>query len=416
VKVAERPVLLDVEVVELLRSEPELLALADAVSSTQPAPPRRLRLRRLIPLAAALLVALVVVQLAPWRTEGGGLVDRALAAVGGGPVVHFVIETRTPGVTTVEIASGRAEPVTLRVEQWFDSERLLRHTVTYRNGLATSDVLERPGGGETSTGPVKVRPGFEPRLEPALDFVSGYREALRQGRATEVAGADVEGRSVRWLRFESNRVLELVAVDRETFKPLVIRRGDISGHAAEEWRVATIETVAHEAADLQPPRRQAPTPFAGQVLDRRPISVAAAAVALGGTAVTAGQSFSGLRLGSIQLETLSRTYPPGAAHVRTRSAGLRLAYGNLTPRGRADVQDGGVELTQSAEPEIAYGFGSGRTFTQNPVPPEGYLEATRFSTTWLCQLRASGLFVTVRTSTRELCLATARALRPTKAS
>jgi hypothetical protein len=414
VKLVERPVLLDVEVVELLRSEPELLALADAVSSTQPLPRRRLRIGRLTATAAALVVALVVVQMAPWRAEGG-LVDRALAAVGGGPVVHFVIETRTPGVTTVEIASGRAEPVTLRVEQWFDSERHLRHTVTYRNGLATGDVLERPGGGETSTGPVKVLPGFEPQLEPALDFLGGYRDALKEGRATEVNGADVDGRSVRWLRFRSGRVLELVAVDRETFKPLVIRRGDVRGHAAGEWRVAAIEAVSRADADLQPPRRQAPTPFSGQVLERRPVSVAAAAVALGGTAVTAGQSFSGLRLGSIQLETLSRSYPQAVVHVRRRSVGLRLDYGKLTPRGRADVLDGGVQLTQSAKPEIAYGFFSGRTFTQNPVPPEGYLEATRLTGTWLCQLRASGLFVTVRTSTRELCLATARALRPTRA-
>jgi hypothetical protein len=123
-----------------------------------------------------------------------------------------------------------------------------------------------------------------------------------------------------------------------------------------------------------------------------------------------------LRLGSIQLETLSRSYPPGTANARRRSVGLRLAYGNLTPRGRADVMAGGVEITQSTEPEMAYGFGSGRTFAQNPVPPEGYLEATELSTTWLCQLRASALFVTVRTSTRELCLQAARALRPTKPS
>jgi hypothetical protein len=414
VKLAERPVLLDVEVVELLRNEPELLALADAVSSTQAVPRRRVRLGRLISIAAAVAVAFVALQVSPWRGDGG-LVDRALAAVGAGPVVHFVIETQTPGVTTVEIASGRAEPVTLRVEQWFDSERLLRHTVTYRNGLMTSDILERPGGGETSTGPVKVLPGFEPRLEPALDFVSGYRDALGAGRATEVDGADVDGRSVRWLQFQSSRVLELVAVDRESFKPLLIRRGDVKGRGAVEWRIAMIDAVSREEADFRSPRREATTAFAGEVLERRPISVAEAAIALGGRALTAGQSLSGLRLGSIQLETLSRSYPREALHARKRSVGLRLAYGNLTPRGRADVMAGGVEITQSAEPEIAYGFGSGLTFTQNPVPPEGYLEATRVSAMWLCQLRASGLFVTVRASTRELCLATARALRPTQA-
>jgi hypothetical protein len=71
----------DVETLEVLRDQPELLAIADAVASTQR---RRRRLpRRLLLAAAAALAAAAVALLAPRQGENsGGLVsERALAAL-----------------------------------------------------------------------------------------------------------------------------------------------------------------------------------------------------------------------------------------------------------------------------------------------------------------------------------------------
>src|SRR5262249_21223252 len=91
----------DPEVVETLRNEPELLAIADALQSAgdrieAPTPSRRARPRWLRPAAAALAFAAVlgVVLASPWDSGSGpSLVERARAAVGDEPVDHVVLQT-----------------------------------------------------------------------------------------------------------------------------------------------------------------------------------------------------------------------------------------------------------------------------------------------------------------------------------
>jgi hypothetical protein len=70
--------LTDVEVVELLHNEPELLALADALTEARP------RRRKLYPITlpvAAAVAAGVALALLYWPSTSGGIV----AAVGDGP-------------------------------------------------------------------------------------------------------------------------------------------------------------------------------------------------------------------------------------------------------------------------------------------------------------------------------------------
>ena len=123
----------DVETLELLRDEPELLAIADAVASTQR---RRRRLpRRVLLAAAAVLAAAVVALLAPWQNEDGrGLVpERALAALPApAPVMHVVLEHRLG--TRVHLETGRLSPVLVRSESWYDQERSLLRVRGYRDG------------------------------------------------------------------------------------------------------------------------------------------------------------------------------------------------------------------------------------------------------------------------------------------
>ena len=62
----------DREVLDLLRDEPELLAIADAVSDTQNRP-RQLRPFRAVGAVALAVVAIFVLVLAaPWERGGGG--------------------------------------------------------------------------------------------------------------------------------------------------------------------------------------------------------------------------------------------------------------------------------------------------------------------------------------------------------
>lgn len=94
------PVLRDDELVEMLIDEPQLLALADALVVTKHTAtevvsvgPSRRRARRFVATASlaalcALLAAVLLVS--PWQGSPN-IVDKAFAAVGGGPVLHVVV-------------------------------------------------------------------------------------------------------------------------------------------------------------------------------------------------------------------------------------------------------------------------------------------------------------------------------------
>ena len=77
----------DREVLEVLRDEPELLAIADAVSETERPSALLSPVRWLAAVALAAVALFALVLAAPWdRGGGGGVLDRALAAIpAGGP-------------------------------------------------------------------------------------------------------------------------------------------------------------------------------------------------------------------------------------------------------------------------------------------------------------------------------------------
>ena len=84
-----------------------------------------------VAMAAAVVAAVVAVLLvSPW-SGGGGLVQRALAAVGTGPVLHVVTEQPSSswrGIQPVSLPSGTPIQVTQRQEIWFDQSRDLKKT------------------------------------------------------------------------------------------------------------------------------------------------------------------------------------------------------------------------------------------------------------------------------------------------
>src|SRR5436190_21954613 len=85
----------DREVLDLLRDEPELLAIADAVADTQQRPRLLLPFRAIVAVTPA-AAALFVLDLASrWDRGGGGrgsVLDRALAALGSsGPVPQMTM-------------------------------------------------------------------------------------------------------------------------------------------------------------------------------------------------------------------------------------------------------------------------------------------------------------------------------------
>jgi hypothetical protein len=123
----------DRELVDVLADRPDLLAIADAVAETKPR--RKRRPSGVIALAAALAAAAAVALVAPWGNRGPDVVERALAAIGTGPVLHAVVEYSGDDAI-VDLETGRSVKRVHRTEFWYDDANR-----SLRTRLSTDGVL-----------------------------------------------------------------------------------------------------------------------------------------------------------------------------------------------------------------------------------------------------------------------------------
>ena len=105
-----------------------------AAQETRPARARRSKrsflARRLVPVLARAAIVFSFALVAPWRHgPGGTVIDRALAAIENGPVLHIVCKTPL-GLSYVEIATGRETPLLYTTEVWYDRSRDFKHVAT----------------------------------------------------------------------------------------------------------------------------------------------------------------------------------------------------------------------------------------------------------------------------------------------
>jgi hypothetical protein len=192
----------DREVLELLRDEPELLAIADAVAETERPSALLSPARWLAAVALAAVALFALVLAAPWdRGGGGGVLDRALAAIGTkGPVTHL----------TTRLDSPAAEPLT--AESFYEPRTHLLRVVTRDEGRIVSDFTTKATEDQFTT-----FPGL-------LDTVAFYRAALANGQAKVVGTGDWHGRPVYWVELEKGGGFQLrIGIDRSTYRPIVFR-------------------------------------------------------------------------------------------------------------------------------------------------------------------------------------------------
>lgn len=437
----------DPELRDLALSQPELLAVADALSSApgvdaRAGKGRRFDVGRLAAAAAALAAVAVVALIAPWGRSGrDGLNSLALAAIGSQPVLHVVAEeTFPPTAELIDIASGQARPVSeeQQLEIWYDADQGLKHTITRSGSTLIDDVLETPAGGFSPGGIVydcawiaahpveatKARvscnanmdngttPHVIPRPKPTLDqalagFLDGYRNALADGTARDAGPGRLDGHPVVWLEFPlAEGGSERAALDTTTHKPLLIENS-----AGQRMRITSIETVGTDDANFTRPSKDelgdqpsygGPVPRTRQDL---PLDPAAMAEALPG-AVWAGPTSSGLALASAE-RMVMRTSFADDTRPRQLAAGLSLVY-SANPD---DIGAVSVHLDESRTPQFGYSWG----FVRGDSPAEGTIYAPIFesgSDTAMGFTVVHGIYVTLRASSRELLLAAVRALRP----
>jgi hypothetical protein len=385
----------DQEVVELLREEPELLALADAVAETQ-ARPRRTR--RVAARAGGVLAVAAVVLLAVllWPGGGGrpqGVLGKALAALGDGPVLHLIV--RQPvGAELIELRGNRTIVPKYEIESWFDRDFNHSHTILRLGGRTLGEFVlpdDLQGRGAT-VGPV----------DPAYAALwTGYREALENGTAKVEREDHLFGRPVYWLRFppaEHDRPGSLVAIDRRSYSPLAFRYETTPGRSVE-IRVLLARLQAYDEADFRR-RTDVPNPLSGTSTTSSSSSgpVIPTQTAKIKPWLTAGPTVAGLSQTSVSPTTVSSN---------GRSAqGFDLVYGSETASKSLRISQ------LKRPPDRSEWKGIPRGFVR---VSEGESSGSDNKTIpfWTGNLVVDGVYVTIETGvSKEALLAAARALQP----
>ena len=347
-------------------------------------PPRRSRLPLRLAVVGVAVVGILVLLVAPWKADTG-IVERAQAAVGKGPVFHVVIRSQSSG-RLVELATRRSRPVYDEQEIWWDPARGF-HLVGRFGARRYADGLSRS----------------RPRPDVPSGFVTGYREALDSGQA-KVAGKDVvRGKKVTWLEIRTGGVTLEVAVDSENGDPVRIRYTP-GGNAAvaEVHDVLRAESLPAGAGDfdVQPlPTRPLPLSGLGGSASResRGVGVGVAQKILGQPPLWLGREHAGF-----PHEGFFRTWVQLGGRA-LRYTGVVASYGPVAVSERARLlpilRPDELKVWAATRPGFVLLYRSRFGF---PRGTAGFL-------------RRNGLYVTITAAKERAIVSAARALRPVSA-
>jgi hypothetical protein len=399
--------------------------------------------------AVAALFALALFQ--PWEGDSPTFLERALAAVDDGPVLHVVLRGEWGG-TLVDLETGERAPVHGESEIWYDAERRLVHHSSLLGGVVQYEEV------------------YEHRKPPddLVALAREYRQALESGSA-RVAGDDViDGERVTWITLRRSMDVDVaddqlhewtqqVAVSRETFKPVALRETrDGKPGPGTFQRVLRLEMLPSGQGDFTAREGES---LEGRVFKegREAIPLAQARETLGRTPLWLGRAHEGLSLAQAYRKTMAtagqreiRVTGPLARKAEKCSelrgeAGGRCFRALDYPKSLAVRPDGvftrGPTVWDAEQTSLQFFYGSvgdepstyrqdvvprydepyvaiTQTTQRSPfqrgagryVPPEGSVFLAAGGRTGF--LRVGDLTVTVEASTEELILSAARALEP----
>jgi hypothetical protein len=388
----------DRELLDLFRHEPQLLAIADAVTETQRPARRRVPGRRAAAAALAVAAAIAVALVAPWNDSGPNVVDRALAAVGAGPVVHAVVEYSWDRDVVVGIATGEEQRRVHRTEYWYDQDRQTLRTRLLTDGVQLTEIVETPQHAWSDVGDFPTR-GNVPQLDPVLaGFLIRYRDALEDGSAEVVGETTVDGQAAKLIRFSArpSGSVQEVAVDAKSYTPLRFHHTYPGGRRSPEWHVVAIESIPRDPSLFARPPLSKPRPTQGWGLEGSRIELGDASRVLGAPALWVGATFAGREIEEVLLQRVAAELTDG---TEVEGVVLRIAYTD------------GIRVSQAVDPAGLYALGIDDG--GDPAAPAGSM--TVFSDPRphsQGELVVGRIGVVLDAPTRELLLAAARELRP----
>jgi hypothetical protein len=388
---------------------------------------RRLRLptRRLSPVAtglsvaAATIVGVTVVVGLVTIAAPKPFVERALAAVPSGPVLHATLETPVREVvkaggdtsfTIVDLESRIAQDAMYRIELWYDRER---NEVRQRQAIEDAVQWDSVEAGDV---------GGAPAIDQALAtaFI-GYEQALRDESGQITGNGVVGGRSVRWLRFQpraprEGRVPVEVAVDAETFEPLALRAVCANcTDAPPLYKITMLVGIPRRDEDFAastPPAKRHIEMFRSTFVD---VAVSDTLRAMTATPVWLGGKFGSLALAGVQaVETAGYAGASERGRPVVEGTGLVFFYGHWDKHGRRYLARGDgvrIAVAESADPDLPFsGFNfrvdAGRVTGAAgiPIPQDGKALMSHVNDLWTAQMRRGPLYLEVEATDRTLVL------------
>jgi hypothetical protein len=259
---------------------------------------RRTRRSRAALPAAVALVAAALLLAWPFHARHGSVLDRALAAVGDGPLLHVVLRGDWGG-TLVSLSTGERTPIYGEDEYWWNTDHPRVHLIERLGNAVQHDELYVPR---------------EPPRELAA-LGRDYRRALEDKTASVDGEGNVDGEPVAWVTIhrelrpdvadgKNHEWAQQVAVSRGTFEPVALRETrDGEPAPMTRQRVLGLQFLPKGTGNFSRPE-QPSLEGRGFSRGRRSIRLEDARVVLGREAVWLGREYRGLPLAEVDRETL----------------------------------------------------------------------------------------------------------------
>jgi hypothetical protein len=336
------------------------------------------------------------------------VIDRAVAAMGSGPILHIVWESPT-GNSFINLRTGARTASFEREELWTDRQAHRVHLLLSDGGRVIGDELLPQDASRRKNGALP-----DPGSSYAAEWLS-YPAALKTG--VFVGRGKVQGHRVDWLRFKSSqlrsgeRVTREIAVGADSYSPVLFRASFSGNHSHTHFdqRILVAKAMPYSSADFE---REGPVlntqgngnsePGSGGWSSSGTSATITNPPATGVHApfLTAGATAGGLKLGGVNRLSASKRINGKKEKVH----GVEIVYGPMLhglvagdlsttvdelpkPDNSTDwraIPNGSIETQVSEE--------SG--FSQSVSDPKG---RTTHEKLWTGNLEKGGFYITINT-------------------